>query len=54
MANTPGLTKGTLAQWLNDSHNFPREMYFEVPAEHIDDLVAYVLTLRREGYEPLN
>lgn len=52
IANTPDLTKGTLTQWLNESHNFPREMYFEVPAEHIDDLVAYVLTLRRADYKP--
>ncbi len=27
-------------------------MYFEIPAERIDDLVAYMLTLRSEDYEP--
>lgn len=52
VANTPGLTKETLTQWLNTSHDYPREMYFEIPAEHIDDLVAYMLTLRSENYEP--
>lgn len=47
IANTPGLTRETLATWLSNHRNFPEEMYFEVPAEHIDEITAYLLTLRR-------
>ena len=52
IANTPGLTRTTLGSWLRDAHNYPDAMYFEIPAEGIDDLVAYMLTLQREDYEP--
>lgn len=52
VANAPGVTRQSLTQWLNTSHDYPREMYFEIPAERIDDLVAYMLTLRSEDYEP--
>lgn len=47
IANTPGLSKTTLDQWMRNHRNYPREMYFEIPAEHIDDLTAYMMTLRR-------
>ena len=47
VANTPGLSSDLLAGWLRDHGNYPDEMYFEIPAEGIDDLVAYMLTLRR-------
>lgn len=47
IANTPGLDPIKLAQWLKDHRNYPDEMYFEIPQEHIDDLTAYMLTLRR-------
>ena len=47
IANGPELTKVTLATWLSNHKNFPEEMYFEVPAEHLDDIAAYILTLRR-------
>ncbi len=52
VANVPGVTRESLTQWLKTSHDYPREMYFEIPVEHIDDLVAYMLTLRSEDYEP--
>lgn len=52
IANTPGLTRETLGQWLRDAHNYPDAMYFEIPEEGIDDLVAYMLTLQRDDYEP--
>jgi mono/diheme cytochrome c family protein len=52
IANAPGLTAESLSQWLRTSHDFPREMYFEIPAERIDDLAAYMLTLRKDDYEP--
>ncbi len=47
IANTTGLTSEMLAQWMRDHRNYPDEMYFEIPAEHIDELSAYILTLRR-------
>jgi mono/diheme cytochrome c family protein len=47
IASTSGLTAETLAQWLKDHRNYPDEMYFEIPAEHVEDLTAYMLTLRR-------
>ena len=47
IANMPDLDSAKLAQWLRDHRNYPNEMYFEIPAEHIDDLGAYILTLRR-------
>lgn len=46
IANTPDLNSAKLAQWLQDHRNYPNEMYFEIPAENIDDLVSYMLTLR--------
>lgn len=52
VANASGVTRESLSQWLNTSHDYPREMYFEIPVERIDDLVAYLLTLRSEDYEP--
>ncbi|MCT2558415.1 cytochrome c [Tsuneonella sp. YG55] len=52
IANTPGLTSAMLAQWMRDHRNYPEEMYFEIPAEQIDELAAYVLTLRRTEAEP--
>ena len=53
VANTQGLTRASLTQWLNNSHDFPREMYFALPEEKVDDLVSYMLTLRREDYQPM-
>lgn len=52
IANGPELTKVTLATWLSNHKNFPEEMYFEVPAEHLDDIAAYILTLRRTQQTP--
>jgi hypothetical protein len=52
IANTPGLTRESLGKWLRDAHNYPDAMYFEIPAEHIDDLAAYMITLRRDDYKP--
>ncbi len=52
VVNTPGLTRPTLNRWLRTHGDHPPEMYFEIPAEHIDDLVAYMLTLRAEPVTP--
>lgn len=50
IASSRGLTNESLAGWLRDHGNYPDEMYFEIPAEHIADLAAYMVTLRR--HEP--
>lgn len=47
IANERDLSKSSLTQWLHNHKNYPDEMYFEVPEEHIEDLVAYMITLRR-------
>lgn len=52
IANTRGLTHGTLKAWLRDSHNYPGQMNFEIGAKHIDDLAAYMLTLKSHDYRP--
>lgn len=52
IVNTPGLTAETLRTWLVDAHNYPEEMDFDLDRPQVDDLVAYMMTLQREGYEP--
>lgn len=52
VSNSAGLTKASLNRWLRTYSNHPREMYFEIPEEHIDDLVAYMLTLRTNDRRP--
>ena len=47
IANTRDLTAATLAEWMENHENYPDEMYFQIPEEHIDDVVAYMVTLRR-------
>ena len=52
VANQHGLTRATLRTFLRDSHNFPEAMQFKVERRHIDDLAAYMITLRKPGYKP--
>ncbi len=52
IANQPGLDASTFAAFLSDSHNFPAAMNFTVNPARIDDLAAYLLTLRKPGYLP--
>jgi len=52
IANMPGLTAQTFAQFLTDSHNFPAAMDFTVDHRAARDLAAYMLTLRKPGYRP--
>ncbi len=52
IANTRGLTDGTLTNWLSDSHNYPELMDFEIQSADIDDLAAYILTLQSADYKP--
>tara|TARA_R110000824_G_scaffold104214_6_gene247336 strand:+ start:5873 stop:6274 length:402 start_codon:yes stop_codon:yes gene_type:complete len=52
IANTRGLTDKTLQAWLRDSHNYPGQMDFEIDAKRIDELAAYMLTLKSPDYRP--
>jgi mono/diheme cytochrome c family protein len=52
IVNRQGLTAQTLATWLRDAHNYPAEMDMQLDPANLDDLVAYMLTLRDPGYSP--
>lgn len=52
VVNSPGLTSATLKPWLRDSHNYPEVMKFAIEPAQIDDLAAYMLTLKNPGYRP--
>jgi mono/diheme cytochrome c family protein len=52
VVNAPGLDAQTLGSWLRNAHDFPRVMNFEVEPARIDDLTAYMLTLRSNDYTP--
>lgn len=47
VVNKAGLTRETLAYWLRHSHNFPEIMNFEIADDQVDDLTAYMMTLRQ-------
>lgn len=50
IANQEGLTAETLSSWLRGAHNYPREMDFQLGQREVDELVAYMLTLRDPNY----
>lgn len=52
VVNSAGLTPGTLSGWLRNAHNFPEVMDFTIEDANIDDLSAYMLTLRDPNYRP--
>ena len=52
IANSAGLTRETLSEYLRDSHNYPETMNFEVAEEDSDVLAAYMITLRSDDYTP--
>lgn len=52
IVNRPGLTPETLSSWLRDAHNYPEEMEFYLEGPEVDQLVAYMLTLRDPNYRP--
>ncbi len=52
IANREGLSEDTLADWLADAHNYPEMMDFDLTREQVDEIAAYMITLRREGYTP--
>lgn len=50
--NAPDLKLATLKPWLQNSHNFPATMDFSIEPGQIDDLAAYMLTLKDPRYRP--
>jgi mono/diheme cytochrome c family protein len=52
IANRPGLSEKSLGDWLADAHNYPEDMDFTLTRPQIDQIVAYMVTLRHAGYVP--
>lgn len=52
VVNQDGLTSQSLSSWLRNAHNYPQEMKFDLAGREVDDLVAYLLTLRDANYRP--
>jgi mono/diheme cytochrome c family protein len=52
IVNQPNLTAASLSSWLRDAHNYPAEMEFYLEGGEVDNLVAYMLTLREPAYRP--
>jgi mono/diheme cytochrome c family protein len=52
VVNKTGLNARSLELFLRDSHSFPGQMDFEIDPAKIDDLTAYMITMRRPGYNP--
>lgn len=50
IANRRNLTRETLTMWLVDAHNYPVDMDFYLEDDEVEQLVDYILTLRREDY----
>jgi len=52
IANRRGLSEESLADWLADAHNYPEDMDFTLSRAQIDQIAAYMVTLRKAGYVP--
>ena len=52
IANRPGLSQASLAAWLGEAHNYPEDMDFTLTQRQIDQIAAYMVTLRGAGYVP--
>ena len=52
VVNSKGVTARTLETFLRDSHSFPGQMAFAIDPAKVDDLSAYMLTLKRADYRP--
>ena len=50
IVNQEGLTGETLSTWLRGAHNYPSEMDFYLNDAQVDQLLAYMLTLRDPHY----
>lgn len=52
IANRQGLSEKSLGDWLADAHNYPEDMDFTLTRKQIDQIAAYMVTLREAGYVP--
>lgn len=52
IANRPGLSERSLADWLAGAHNYPEDMDFTLTRPQIDQIARYMVTLRKAGYVP--
>ena len=52
IANRRGLSEKSLGDWLADAHNDPEDMDFTLTRKQIDQIAAYMVTLRDAGYVP--
>lgn len=52
IVNREGLTRETLATWLRGAHNYPSEMDFYLNDAQVNQLAAYMLTLKERDYRP--
>ena len=52
IANRGGLSEKSLADWLAEAHNYPEDMDFTLTRPQIDQIAAYMVTLRHAGYVP--
>ena len=52
IANTRGLTRASLTNWLRNAHNYPEEMDFYLEDDEVAGLVSYILKLERDAYQP--
>jgi len=52
IANRRGLSEKSLADWLAEAHNYPEDMDFTLTRAQIDQIAAYMVTLRNAGYVP--
>ena len=53
IANRQGLTRTTLLTWLNDAHNYPEVMDFDLDPPQVEQIADYILTLRSPDYKPV-
>lgn len=54
IANRRGLSEKSLGDWLAEAHNYPEDMDFTLTRPQIDQIAAYMVTLRQAGYVPEN
>ncbi len=52
IANRRRLSEKSLADWLANAHNYPEDMDFTLTRPQIDQIAAYMVSLRGAGYVP--
>ena len=50
IANTPGLTRETLENFLSDAHNYPMQMDVDLDEADIELIADHIMTLQSEDY----